>query len=194
MRPLPIMPQPVLEAGNYLMNALSMDDLEPMFEMRSDPRQLRYIQRPLQHTKAETKAWLEGVIANEAKGEGITWAIRSEARGELLGAIGFYRTKWEHLRTEIGYMLRINHHRKGIMSTCVPVVCRWAFESWGVHSIEANIHPENQASRGVLMKCGFRKEAYFKENYYFNGMFYDSEIYGLLKEDLNINAPSGNEI
>lgn len=175
------------------MNALSMADLEPMFEMRSDPRQLRYIQRPVHHTKDETKAWLEDVLANEAKGEGITWAIRSDDGGELLGAVGFYRTKWEHFRTEIGYMVRANFHRRGIMAACVPAACRWAFESWGVHSIEANIHPENQASRGVLIKCGFRKEAYFKENYFFNGVFYDSEIYGLLSEDLELNAKLNHE-
>ncbi len=189
MKPLPILPQPVIEAGSYLMDALSMADLNPMFEMRSDPRQLQYIQRPLQRSLEETKVWLEGVLESEAKGEGITWAIRRAKEGELLGAIGFYRTKWEHFRTEIGYMVRVNYHRQGIMAACVPAACRWAFEYWGVHSIEANIHPENQASRGVLLKAGFRKEAYFRENYYFDGRFYDSEIYGLLQQELSCNSP-----
>jgi ribosomal-protein-alanine N-acetyltransferase len=30
---------------------------------------------------------------------------------------------------------------------------------------------------------GFQKEAYFRENYYYNGDYLDSEIYSLLKTD-----------
>jgi len=30
---------------------------------------------------------------------------------------------------------------------------------------------------------GFKKEAYFRENYYFNGEYLDSEIYSLLKKN-----------
>jgi ribosomal-protein-alanine N-acetyltransferase len=30
---------------------------------------------------------------------------------------------------------------------------------------------------------GFVKEAYFRENYYYNGKFLDSEIYSLLEKD-----------
>jgi len=30
---------------------------------------------------------------------------------------------------------------------------------------------------------GFQKEAYFRENYFYNGEYLDSEIYTLLKSD-----------
>jgi ribosomal-protein-alanine N-acetyltransferase len=52
-----------------------------------------------------------------------------------------------------------------------------------LHSIEANINPENIASRKLLEKTGFVREAYFKENYFFNGKFIDSEIYSLLNKN-----------
>lgn len=166
-----------------------MTDLEPMFEMRSDPRQLRYLQRPIQNSMEETKQWLTQVLVDESNGSGISWAIRRNEGEILLGSIGFYRSKWEHYRTEIGYMLRLDYQGQGIMRECVPALCSWAFEHWGVHSIEANIHPENQASRKVLLNAGFKKEAYFRENYFFEGHFYDSEIYGLLSNDLKMHQP-----
>jgi ribosomal-protein-alanine N-acetyltransferase len=49
-----------------------------------------------------------------------------------------------------------------------------------LHSVEANVNPGNIASASLLKKHGFVKEAYFKENYFFNGNFHDSEIYSLL--------------
>jgi len=34
-----------------------------------------------------------------------------------------------------------------------------------------------------LLKIGFQKEAYFRENYFYNGAYLDSEIYSLLAKD-----------
>ena len=58
--------------------------------------------------------------------------------------------------------------------------------SWTVtlsHEIlEAIIDPENIASRAILKKFNFIKEAYYKENFFFEGDFFDSEVYSLLKK------------
>lgn len=66
------------------------------------------------------------------------------------------------------------------MSEALTAIIAFAFEEMKLHSIEANINPLNEASRKLLMKQGFVKEAYFREDYYFNGKFLDSEIYSLV--------------
>ena len=48
----------------------------------------------------------------------------------------------------------------------------------------------NELSKNVLKKMGFQKEAYFRENYYYDGQFLDSEIYCLLKSDLLSKEPN----
>jgi len=53
-----------------------------------------------------------------------------------------------------------------------------------LHSIEANVNPLNEKSKKVLERVGFKKEAYFRENYLFDGKFLDSVIYSLLEKDL----------
>ena len=52
-----------------------------------------------------------------------------------------------------------------------------------LHSIEAVIDPRNIASEKVLQKCGFLKEAHLIENEYYEGKFWDSVIYSLLKRN-----------
>jgi ribosomal-protein-alanine N-acetyltransferase len=47
----------------------------------------------------------------------------------------------------------------------------------GLHSVEANVNPENSASIRVLQKAGFVQEAYFRQNYFFRGRFIDSLIF-----------------
>jgi len=68
------------------------------------------------------------------------------------------------------------------MNEAIDMAIDYGFKELKFHSIEANINPNNIASRNLLLKKGFVKEAYFKENYYFNGKFLDSEIYSLLNK------------
>jgi ribosomal-protein-alanine N-acetyltransferase len=52
-----------------------------------------------------------------------------------------------------------------------------------LHSIEAVIDPENSASEKVLQKIGFVKEAHILENELYDGKFWDTVIYSMLKRN-----------
>ena len=71
------------------------------------------------------------------------------------------------------------------MKEAIKTLIHFAFHTFNLNSLEANINPKNQNSRSILLKLGFQKEAYFRENYFYNGVFLDSEIYSLLKSDFN---------
>lgn len=48
---------------------------------------------------------------------------------------------------------------------------------------KTTINPGNHNFRAILKKMGFQQEAYFRENYFYNGAYLDSEIYALLSSD-----------
>ena len=113
----------------------------------------------------------------------IQWAITlKENPATLIGTIGYWRIIPEHYRAEIGYMLHPSCWGKGIMKEALNAVIKYAFEKMKLHSIEANINPDNIPSAALLESCGFIKEAFHKENYYFDGVFYDSIIYSRLNK------------
>jgi ribosomal-protein-alanine N-acetyltransferase len=66
------------------------------------------------------------------------------------------------------------------MHEAIQAVLNYGFSELKLHSVEANINPVNEASRRLLEKNNFVKEAHFKENYYFNGSFSDSAVYSLI--------------
>ncbi len=124
----------------------------------------------------------EKILDSLYKNEGILWVIALKTDPEnLIGTTGFWRIDKEHYRTEIGYMLGAAFWKKGITKEAVQKTVKWLFENTAIHSIEANINPENDPSAALLKSVGFVQEAYFKENYYFNGVFKDSIIYSLVK-------------
>jgi ribosomal-protein-alanine N-acetyltransferase len=174
-------PFPVLETERLLLRQLRSDDAADVFIMRSDPDVMRYIPRPLAATIDDAAALIQIVNDFIEKGEKINWAITAKSTGKVVGMIGYVNTKPEHFRAEVGYSLSKAFHRQGIMREALTRVLRYGFEQMNLHSVEAITDAENIASRELLIAVGFEQEAFFKEDFYFNGQFRNSIHYGLLR-------------
>ena len=83
-------------------------------------------------------------------------------------------------------MLHNDHQGCGIMKEAIPPVLDFGFTNLKLHSVEATVSPENIPSIKLLEKNSFIREAYFKENQYYNGRFHDTEIYSLLTPIKNL--------
>ena len=174
------LPFPIIETERLLLKRITNDDVNEVFELRSNPETMKYIPRPLVKT---TEDALEHIAMIEDKiitNIGINWGITLKGNSKLLGIIGYYRMQPENYRAEIGYILLPEFHGKGIIPEAVNKLIRYGFDDLKLHSIEAVIDPKNLASEKVLQKCGFVKEAHFKESEFYNGRFLDKVIYSLL--------------
>jgi ribosomal-protein-alanine N-acetyltransferase len=98
----------------------------------------------------------------------------------MIGTICFWNIQADHYRAEVGYVLHPDHWRKGIMKEAVQAVVDFGFKEMKLHGIEGHINPENAVSGIVLEKCGFVREAYFKDKFCFRGKFSDTAVYSLL--------------
>jgi ribosomal-protein-alanine N-acetyltransferase len=176
-------PFPNLESERLLLRRIDKNDMLEIFAIRSDVENMKYIPRPLVKNHEEAMEHLAKIDSGIENNEAINWAITIKGNPKLVGIIGYYRTKHEHYRSEIGYMLLPEIHGKGIASEAVGIVMKFGFNEMKLHSIEAVIDPENGASEKVLQKNGFVKEAYLKENEFFEGKFIDSVIYSRLNEE-----------
>jgi ribosomal-protein-alanine N-acetyltransferase len=175
-------PFPVLETERLLLRCIQTDDAPALFELRRKPEVNQFLDRDPYPTIEETVTFIqEKVLKPLQENEGILWVIvLKEDPARLIGTTGFWRMIKEHYRTELGYLLDPDYWNQGIMKEALLATIDFAFSKTKIHSIEANINPDNLASARLLEKCGFVREAWFRENYYFNGVFKDSVIYSLL--------------
>ena len=156
-------------------------DLDAIFQIRSNPEVLKYLDRDPPNGEAEIIDFISRINNGFVAGENVSWGITLKGDDRLIGDFGFWRIIKEHHRAEIGYTLHPDFWGKGIMDEVMKAALPFAFDVMNLHSIEANINPNNKRSKGLLLKNGFVKEAYFRENFYENGVFLDSEIYSLIK-------------
>jgi ribosomal-protein-alanine N-acetyltransferase len=175
-------PFPVIETERLLLRRITNDDVNEVFELRSNAETMKYIPRPLIKNNQEALGHIAMIEDKINTNTGINWGITIKNDPKLLGIIGYYRLQPENYRAEIGYMLLPDFHGKGIIPEAVNQLVKYGFEDLKLHSIEAVIDPENIGSEKVLQKCGFTKEAHLKESELWEGKFLDKVIYSLLEK------------
>jgi ribosomal-protein-alanine N-acetyltransferase len=176
-------PFPVLETPRLILRRPLMSDAADLLEMRSDPQVMQYIPRPLAKSEEDVRDLLKMLDGYLEQNERINWAIEWKECEKVLGLIGYVNTKPEHSRAEVGYSLNRGWHRRGIMREALSAVLAYGFEGMQLHTIEAIIDANNIASGKLLEDAGFRREAFFREDFFYNGTFRNSIHYGLLQHE-----------
>lgn len=173
-------PFPLLSTNRLHLRRITNEDAEEIFFQRSDKRMLRYLDRNPIRSIDEAKQWIKMIDNGINNDEYIAWGITLKNEPKLIGTITFWNLQKEHYRAEIGYALHPDYQGRGIMQEAIDTVLDFGFKNMKLHSVEANVNPANAASIKLLERNKFVREAYHRENYYYNGRFLDSAIYSLL--------------
>ncbi len=176
-------PFPVINSKKLLLRQVDKSDVNEIFFLRSDERVMRYLDKAPAESLDDAYEFIKKISELENSADAVTWAITLTRNSKLIGTICLWNIQKEHYRAEIGYNLHPDYWGKGIMNEAVLEVINYGFNVMKLHSIEANVNPGNAASIKLLERNNFTREAYFKENYYYNGNFLDSAIYSLLVSD-----------
>jgi [ribosomal protein S5]-alanine N-acetyltransferase len=157
------------------------DDAPAMLRLRSNPDVMRYLGRPKMQNLEDALKMIEGDNERFSANNAVVWCIcLQEAPDQMIGNCGFWRMDKHNHRAEIGYLLDPAFWGKGYAFEACQTAVKYCFEVLNFHSIMANTDPLNDASGHLLERLGFVQEAYFREDYYFDGQFLDSRIYSLL--------------
>ena len=101
----------------------------------------------------------------------------------VIGTCTLFRFEPRHRRAEIGYALRSDLWGRGLASDALALALNWGFRTLGLHRIEADIDPRNDASRKLLVRLGFISEGVLRQRYFVGDEISDTELFGLLADD-----------
>jgi len=175
---------PDLESERLFFRKITVDNAKDFFDLRTNDAVLRFMDVVRFNSVEDASKMIISLEESYKKESGINWSIIEKQSNNFIGYFGFWRIITEHCRAEIGYALNPEYWGRGYMCETIKRMTRFGFKEMCLHSIEANVNPLNERSKKTLEKTGFKKEAYFRENYLFNGDFLDSVIYSLLEKDL----------
>lgn len=176
-------PFPELKTRRLLLRRITMDDAEDLLFLRSDEAVMKYINKEPTTSIEDVKGFIQRINGDIDSNYVIMWALTlHDDPSKMIGLICFWKIRREDYRAEIGFTLKPEYWQKGLMKEALTRVIEYGFATLRLHSIDAQINPDNKASAAILESVRFVREAYFKEDTFFRGKFLDTAVYSLINE------------
>ena len=135
------------------------------------------------HSGAVFAAMLR-IMRKEAKaGRSLPFAITYDGRvaGQLT-VNGIVRGAFDS--AYVGYWVDGALAGRGVLPTALAMAVDHCFGAAGLHRVEANIRPENVASRRAVEKLGFRDEGLHERYLFIDGGWRDHICYAVTREEV----------
>jgi ribosomal-protein-alanine N-acetyltransferase len=127
-------------------------------------------------------AWLEAL----ERPANASFLIR-DAAGALAGVINLSQIVLGNFCSAYtGFYAVHTHAGNGFMSAGLRLAITHAFETLGLHRLEANIQPENVRSKTLVQRLGFRQEGCSPAYLRIAGAWRDHERWALLAPERNV--------
>ena len=171
----------VIRSTRLHLRPIQPSDAQAVFAYRSDEIANQY-----QGFVPTTVADVDAFIARNPSdfNQPDTWfqlVIEELENGNIVGDIGLHFVDEE--QCELGITLCKAHQGKGYATEALRAIIEHLFKVLYKHRIHASLDPRNTASAQLMERLGFRKQAHFKQSYYFKGAWTDDVVYGLLASE-----------
>lgn len=130
-------------------------DADDVTRFCQDPLFQRYLTTPWPYTRAHAESFLTTYVPSGwASASELTWAIRAEHGGPLLGVVSVRETQ-----NEIGFWVGSEHRGHGLMGEAAAAVCDWVLAGGidGASTVFWRAVEGNTASAKVARSAGFRR-------------------------------------
>lgn len=164
----------MIETSRLTFRKFTLDDLDDLYNLFSDPDVVRYVGTGETASREETETALKGIMSHwERHGFG-RWAILDKHSQRFVG-YGGLRMLID--TPEVVYHLATARWGMGLATEIATASLRYGFEEKGFERIVAIAKPENLASIRVMQKIGMTYEMHTD---YYN---YPVVKYAMLREN-----------
>jgi len=124
-------------------------------------------------------------------GTGHGFLIFEREKDILVGGITLSNLRYGVAATgSLGYWIGEPFARRGYMTEAIGCVLDHGFGDLDLHRVEAACLPHNDASRGLLLKCGFLEEGQARGYLKIDGRWRDHTLFAILRGDPRPGAGS----
>ena len=174
--------QSPLERGErvYLRGPTAADAKEVVATVRAS----RDLHRPWVYP-TETKTAFDGYIRRTKERDYVGLLICRNSDDRIIGTANLSQVFRGNLQgAYLGFWASAEFAGQGYMTEGLQLVLRHAFKRLRLHRLEANVQPENQKSKALIQRSGFRYEGFSPRYLKVGGKWRDHERWAILADEV----------
>jgi RimJ/RimL family protein N-acetyltransferase len=147
---------PTLREDDLVLRPKRPQDADAITAACQDPEIPRWTLVPSPYTRADADEFIAAGEAEAAAGSAVSLLAVDAADGRLLGSFSLMELARAPRYGEIGYWVAEAERGRGIAPRAVRLLTGWAQTELGLDRIEILAHRDNEPSRRVAEKAGYR--------------------------------------
>jgi len=173
---------PVLTGKLVTLRELRPSDARPLFAMLTTDEVSRFISPP-PTTIDGFEQFIARSLRQRAAGECACFAVTLQGFETAIGLFQMRATEARFSTAEWGFAIGSPFWGTGVFVEAARLVLEFAFDTVGVHRLEARATVANGRGNGALLKVGAVQEGRLRKSFLRNGRYFDQVLYAIIEDD-----------
>jgi RimJ/RimL family protein N-acetyltransferase len=173
---------PVLVGDRVMLRELRATDAMSLFTLLTTSEVARFISPP-PNTLEGFERFIAWTLRQRAAGSYVCFAVTLKGYDTAIGLFQVRQMDTTFATAEWGFALGSAFWGAGVFREGADLALEFAFETLGVHRLEARAAVQNGRGNGALQKLGAVQEGVLRRSFLRDGQYHDQVLYAILDED-----------
>src|SRR5262245_40564197 len=173
---------PVLANEQVVLRELRASDAPALFALLTTEEVARFISPP-PSTVEGFERFIAWTLRQRTAGTYACFAVTLKGFDTAIGIFQVRETEPGFRTAEWGFAIGSPFWGTGVFEKGAELVLEFAFETLGVHRMEARAATKNGRGNGALLKIGAVQEGVLRKSFLRNGQYLDQVLYAIVEDD-----------
>lgn len=177
----------MIKGEKVYLKAIEREDLPYLMDWRNRPDFRKYFREYREINSDMQEKWYENKVIND--NSTIMFSIKDIENNQLLGCCGLCYINWIHRYADLSLYIGWNNEyidNKGYALEACELLFNYAFNELNLNKIWTEIYEFDNKKKNLYESMGFKVDGILRQNYFYDGKWWNSYILSLLKDDLII--------
>jgi RimJ/RimL family protein N-acetyltransferase len=161
-------------------------DLEQLKTWRNHESFKKYFREYLEISNTQQLNWFNNEVLNNNRT--VMFSIVDKISDELIGCCGLTYINWVNRNADFSFYYGRNLDyidTEGYSIEAAKILLDYGYNQLNMHKIWAEIYEFDSVKKGFLLELGFKLDGELRENYYYDGRYWNSCIYSMLSSEFH---------
>ena len=174
----------MIKGEKVFLSSIEKDDLEQLKAWRNNPEFRKHFREYRELNLRQQEIWFEDKVVKDPTT--LMFAIRDIKSNQLLGCCGFVYINWVHRHADLSLYIGwedVYIDEQGYAQESCKLLMTYGFNELGLNKIWTEIYEFDEKKKLLYKNFNFKQDGLLRENYWFDGKWWDSIILSKLFSD-----------